>query len=1088
MKLNLNPTAMRFLVVLGITVGAFCAYCIFLVPNLETIPIQKPEKTDHGSSPNPESPYAQFFDEGAWERDPESGHLLKFNNIVMFFRNLTMDESKVKSEECTILIAPGETTFPMVKRGDKPFYPIKVSIHEGAEIQLSSDEGQLNRRPLAGRLLGPVTISYKMQIQGHWIDCVVKTSDLYCDMQLLQTSRPVRFMLGPFSLEGSQFKLFFEKSSNDQQLFSGIRSIQLGHLEHITLRINPILMQMMNLKMTPEVQERMRQMFGNKMEIPITLKCNGPMIYDVPSGTVKFTQNVVLSCDYPGAPPDRLTCGELELRLDSSFQEHLMKEDSRRITASVETEKPEKTAAENDQTGKEPPVVSSASEEVQTPVSREMESIPLESIHAKQNVSLSVPTLQCTAEAENLSFFVRNLQLQLSGNEQSTIRMMQNEFHAFELSYTFPPGNMQALGTIQSDQKGGWLKTSFEGRGTEPAQELVLRWTGKLLGKPRELGRYDVQVAGQVVAFSEQFGEINADAISARMRPRTPEDDQSDRNLAQALGEPFGEANSGAGQKKSESLPNFLPEILRAQGNVQLRVNQGGASLDASLTNIEIQFQKPSTLPPELQQIKKRENAQIMGGSSSGMMGFAQGGNGTRNPSSGEDSNSRHFRLSAGDLKSLVLLLPGKEGFFIREVTLEGAGENPILLQEEDPMLTSEQAIALQARRIFLHDLHPETLQCEISGPDSYLAGLGFRLESSQMALNCAANRIDINGAGKMHVFSRQSAGVHLNNSTVMETIISWQKGLSFNGQKIAVKDHVQIKMDSTSLCADLIYADLMEKIQLSSPPRLSSTGNLSAVDLFQNISAEHNVLLTHKNFTPTGKLSDVFMLSTHFLNFFPETMTVAVTEKGFLRLSHQGSAGNFLAQNEENTREPVWNSAPEKENSAPEQEWFQILMEYNQGITGKLAEGEFSIKGSISALACPVPNPEYMIPETRIDPRKIPEKGFQFRCEEIFVNQIPMVQSNNFQMEDPNEKKVEIQARRNVLMENSTLSVEGSLLKYSQEKDTCSIEGEPNLPVYIVQQEFRGGRRNETKAGSVDINLKTMKFKAYNVTIDSAF
>ncbi|MBR0191557.1 MAG: hypothetical protein IJQ31_05775 [Thermoguttaceae bacterium] len=1084
MNLNqkMNQTAKRTLVVILFTVVSCCAYNLFLVPILES-PIQK--LTNHGSEISPsdqESPYTPFFEEGDWELTPDC-HLFRSNNVVMFFKNISMDDTmKVKSEKCTILIAPGEVTFPMVKRLGKPFYPIKVSIHEGGEIQLSSEGDQFDARPLGGRLLGPVTITYKMQIQGHWVDCAVKTSDLFCDMQSLQTSRPVRFMLGPFSAEGSQFKLLFEKSSDDQ-LFSGIRYIQLGHLEHITLRINPILLQQMNFKMTPEVQERVRQMFGNQMEIPITLKCDGPLLYDVASGTLKFSQNVVLSCNYPNAPPDRMVCGELEIRLDSVFQKFLTKGDFKPAAESEQTASQNDIAAENAQTVSVNPVSSSASPETASvSVSPEMEGFPVESIHARQNVTLSVPTLQCTAEAENLSFFTRNLQLQLSGNEQSTIRMGQNEFHAFELSYTFPPGNMQAIGTIQSDQKGGWLKTSFEGRGTEPPLDLILRWSGRLLGRPREKGRYDVQVAGQVVAFSEGFGEIKADAFSARMRPRTPEDDQNDLNLASAMGVPLEEVGPGAADSaKKDSQPNFLPELLRAQGNVQLQVNQGGTSLDASLTNIEFEFQKPAALPPGLQQVKKAERQRISSGESPQTWGFAGGGNFRQNSSLEKDANLRQFSLKAGDLKGKILLLPGKEGFFVREVSLEGVEQNPILLYEETPMLTSEQAVTLQARRVFLHDLHPQTLQCEISGPDTYLAGLGVRLESSQMALNCAANRIDINGAGKMTVFSRKSAGASLNYSTMTETSVSWEKGLSFNGQKITAKDHVQIKMGATSLCADLVYADLMERIQLSSPPQISAASNGAALDLFQNISAEHNVLLTHKNFTTAGDLSDIFMLSTHFLNFFPETMTVDVTGTGFLRLSHHGSVGNVLAQEDPLMRETDANSVQEKE-------WFQILMEYNQGITGKLSEGEFSIKGRVSALAHPVPNPEYMISGTRIDPRKIPEKGFQFRCDEIFVNQIPMVQNSSFQMEDPNEKKVEIQARGNVHMENSTFSVEGSLLKYSQEKDTCSIEGEPNIPVYIVQQEFRGGRRNETKAGSVDINLKTMKFKAYNVTIDSTF
>ncbi|MBQ6107461.1 MAG: hypothetical protein IJK97_04560, partial [Thermoguttaceae bacterium] len=87
LNLKMNQTARRTLMVFILTMGTFCAYFMFLVPVLES-PIRKTENYDSPTmSSEQESPYAQFFDEGDWERDPDSGHLLKSNNIVMFFEN-----------------------------------------------------------------------------------------------------------------------------------------------------------------------------------------------------------------------------------------------------------------------------------------------------------------------------------------------------------------------------------------------------------------------------------------------------------------------------------------------------------------------------------------------------------------------------------------------------------------------------------------------------------------------------------------------------------------------------------------------------------------------------------------------------------------------------------------------------------------------------------------------------------------------------------------------------------------------------------------------------------------------------------------
>ncbi len=1082
-----NPTATRFSSVLAVTGILFCTYYFLLVPHLEA-PIPKPQShSTNETTLKTRSPYARFFSEDSWERTMDSENLLKSDNIVMLFQNFRInEESKISSDKCTILIAPGEKTFPTEENPQKPFYPVVISIIEGAEIQLSPREGEsFNPHPVEGRLHGPVTIKYKTKFNEQILDGSLSTSDLIYDMNTLQTQQPVEFSFGPLVGKGSGLNVIFEVGDEKKYPFSGIQTIRLNHLEQISLNLTPIILQQLYPRvsqMSKSSRELHDKMFGPNMLLPVTLTCDGPVVYDISSGSISFSENVTIKCQYKNMPNDTFSCKDLVLQLSPEIRDRFRENQQTEIASHSE---PQHSASSETLSNPQTATPSKPLDE------NKQAEIPLASISAKGNVRLNAPTLNCSAKADFLEYHFSDRTLQLESNQQAEIRFAQHEFHAHNIAYAFPPKKDKEkdnkLGTIKIIGSG-WFKTYFKipqkserdvppqsGTASEKKQEsyqlvpLRMDWRERMTTENQPGNRYLIQVAGKVKIESPQFGDLTADLFQLSLRPPT----KKDLALKQIIGAELLKINpetnvspkSQDSQKKKKD--EYLPETLLASGNISLNFRKESIQLNAKLQQIHFNFQTAEKYPDVLlQEILDKQNAK----ESKPTPGLLSP---TPVNSVSAETAPRNFNLDAESLTGEILLFGQKPIFISQSVLLGKFGQN-LILYENSPFLTSEQAIKVEAQRVELHDIHPNSLQGVVHGNPVSLFGKGIHLETSELSLNCAANRIDVNRPGKMNVYFRKK-------NTLSDTTISWQKNLFFDGKKIQANGNVQINENATSIFAEKVQALLCDPIQLNKPPQMPKSSRLPG--FFSNLSAEKNIVIQHKLFDSNNVPTDIFSIRSNYLNFDPTSKIVAADGKGILRLSHFGSSGK-----KESNRAATPSAFQSKA------EWRQLLLEYSGGIHANLMNGEFSINRNIVGITYPIPNEKYLIPKVRIDSQDIPPQGFAFTCSKIFINQIPSTSvipsllSENEKTKEKDEMKLEFQAEGNLHIEDSTYSIDGHILKYSQEKNTCSVIGTPQMPVRITQQEFVGGPRNEMQARNIELNLDTMKFNSNEIMIDGTF
>lgn len=1178
-KSSPNPAVVRLVMSWGVTVCLFCIYYFLFTPLLET-PLQE-RVTDIKNSNQvvTESPYARFFPPEAWERNTDQGNFLKSNNIVMLFQNLKFDEeARAVGDKCTILIAPGESCFPMRDPPGKPFHPLKISILGGVEIQFAAGEDLSKSRPLGGRLNGPVTMNYKAEIEGQLLDCVLITSDLFCDMQSVQTQKSVNFRIGPLEGTGEQLNVQFS-SELGQSSFNGIQSVRLEHLKEIVLHVTPMLLQGMNLKMTPEMQDRMMKMFSSSMEIPVTLTCGGPMLYDVEAGTVTFYQNVTLKCEYAELPFDSLKCDELVLNLSNHLKDRLQMrergedsdsfEDSENTAAVVSDAEsdsrsdaasepvPASVTASASEGAEEVSGEASVSESENGILSANEKVFLLESILARQNVALNFPTFDCRAAGDALEFHLANRTIQLSGSQQAAIASGGHEFHANTILYTLPPQG-QSFGKVYVNGNG-WFRTIFPmpeselsetanvsggnspgvnipgenafhaGENSRKAVPLVMNWRQELSTRNEADGSYSFLVSGEVELNCDLYGKMNADRIRAKIRPKTEAEIQAEVFLASQMGVSSGGArnrvNSGKDEKSGDFMQNYTLESLEAEGNIKLNVVQKTAKLTAALERISLQFQPAAEIPEGISASKN--NVQKSDGASGWNRmnsGDASGTVPTSSSVSNEgESQQFRFALQAGTLHGKVLLLPGKEMFYISEMVLEGSRDRNLVLREDIPLAPSEYAVSLQAKSVSLHSVTPKTLQCEILGSPALLGGRGVWLESSQIALNCAANRIDINNSGTLRLYTRQKADSGLQVSTLTETKVTWAGSMNFNGELLTVQNNVEITAPFTKFQAQKICATLAEKIFLSDPPLGIVNGKMNmetAANFFNDISAEQDVALRREMYDKNNRLVGILNVETQCVSFQPAVMMLRAVDRGTLRMTFlsdsmkfdemnktEGNTQNEMskedAQNAESARDAQYArrntleetpenggsdfpAGPESPEVPKKPEWYQVFMEYYGGIQGNLLDGEFHIDRNISAIGFPVPSTEYRIPAVRVEPRSIPKNGLQFECDHLTLNQTPLASNGKIQQMAAEEMNLELVADGNVHLENSTFSVDGQTLKYDQSKKTCIVTGTPGMPVYVIYQEFLGGMRREMEAGSVEINLSNSRYRLDDVMINN--
>lgn len=1074
-----NPTAARFSSVIAVTGILFCVYYFLLVPHLEA-PLPKTPASQNTISPiKSRSPYARFFSEDSWERTTDSENLLKSDNIVMLFQNFRInDEMKISSDKCTILIAPGEKIFPTKEIPGKPFHPIIISIMEGADIQLSSEEGEnFSPRPVEGRLHGPVTIKHKTKVQNHFLDCSLTTSDLICDMNTLQTQKPVNFSFGTITGEGSHLTVFLEINEEKKSPFSGIQSIRLNQLKHITLGLTPFQLKQIAPKISDNTRKQLDQMFGPKGLIPIILTCDGPVTYDVSSGSISFSRNVTIKCQYENMPHDSISCEYLTLQLSPEIREHFQENQKQESLFPMENRQ---VTAESLLTPQlfNSPVHSSDTKTVTLAKpsinEKNFEKIPLERVSARTNIQLNVPTFQCSAKADNLEFHFPTQTLKLESNLQAEIRFaregVQNEFYAKNITYVLPVTNK--LGTINVTGSG-WFRTSFEDP-PKSGQFIPLRvnWREQMTSENGPENHCLIRIVGEVQIESPPLGNLTADSVQLLLRPKT----ERDIALREKIIADIQKINPQTKIRKTFEKMDYLPEILNASGNIRLNFHQESVNLQAELNQIQFRFQ-PAEKFPEVLCESLRDSSKTAAPSSPPEMAAPNSAIQTGSILAPPHSEPpRNFVLAADSLSGEILMLPGKDSFFVSKATLlEKPGKN-ITIHEESSSLTSEQKIKVEAQKITLHDIHRKSLQGVIQGTPTVLSGMGMRMETASISLNCAANRIDINHPGKMKVYFRKK-------NTLSETNISWQKNLFFDGQKIQVNGDVQVRETSTEIHAEKVLALLSEPIMLNKPPKISKNTQVSA--FFSNFSAEKNIFISHRLFDENSALTDIFSIRSGHLNFDPYSKTLTAEGKGQLRLSHFGS----FEKKEERTS-PLTAIRTPPARSKPE--WRQMLLEYSGGINANLTNGEFSIREHIAGITYPVRDENDLIPKVRMESQDIPPNGFTFTCSTIFINQVPSIPDNSsalfLEKRNYGEMKLEFLAEGKIHVEDSNHSIDGHSLQYSQEKNQCTIKGTPHMPVRITQQEFVGGPRNEMQAGTIKINLETMEFSSDEIMLDGAF
>jgi|GEM_PF-3796594 len=495
--------------------------------------------------------------------------------------------------------------------------------------------------------------------------------------------------------------------------------------------------------------------------------------------------------------------------------------------------------------------------------------------------------------------------------------------------------------------------------------------------------------------------------------------------------------------------------------------------------------------------------------------------------SAGTLEQERLFAMKCSTGFAQLHLLPGKESVFVNCLELKGAPSQELILRDMDGSVPESKRFSIQAHRLVFWYLHPTTLSCEIRSDENaperaiLLNGDGIQLVTSELLFNLAANHVEVPVRGKMTILldsqnkKNGTFGAQKVRGAGPEQIqVQWGERLVYEMDGFQVEGNVQIETPNMKLNAARIRGVFEEALPVVSLLELPKMEKSELVRLFRSISVEDlgtengndGVLVQFWNYRE-GRLRDQGWLRTSELYLFPGQERQLEAASGKIWIAHWDP-------NDEKNEQEEW-GASRNENGVLADlrqndrglEYYQILAQYDGELAGNLFFGEFTLSRNIKACGLAVDTIAPVIAEIPLF-SALPPNAVLFDCNRIEICQTPsQTQSTSSQTLTPSPSQhasrlsseffpwventqVELNAIGNVRVrgykkDGGGFSIDGALMRYSQNRGVCTITGDGNIPVLLTQQVYPGGPRDMLNADSVEIHQKTMELKLQNIRVD---
>ena len=402
------------------------------------------------------------------------------------------------------------------------------------------------------------------------------------------------------------------------------------------------------------------------------------------------------------------------------------------------------------------------------------------------------------------------------------------------------------------------------------------------------------------------------------------------------------------------------------------------------------------------------------------------------------DAGQQRFKITGRILRARVQI--DNQQSNLAEVMIEDG----VRLDEMPTAQTSEQPISIQGDR--LHGTNVSSLNAAVSvvGRPAHFEGRGLGLTGSNINLDRGANRLWIEGPGRMDLpLSGNAAGPGIfpgQSAAPQGTLfIEWKKNMVFEGRTAKFTESVSAATPQQHVQTETLEVRLKNPISFSN----SDMQNQSRTEL-EELRCYNGVYLENRSVDDQQQLTsyDRMQVADLAVNMISGALTAG--GPGWLNSVNLGSSDG--AQNRFAAGMFGGGSVTETPGGAAAAQSHAQLnclhVRFQGSITGNILSREITFHEQISAAYAPVADWSAMIDPTK--PETLGPQGISLHCEHLKVNQMPVPSAKS--------QTIELESLGNALVEGGIFTATAQRISYAEAKDLLILEGDGRTDAATVQ------------------------------------
>jgi lipopolysaccharide export system protein LptA len=1042
---RIKRTAATFAVVLVV----FSAYRLLAVPLIEPKVEKKrlasvtPEERESIKQKQQDrlGGYARYFPPGSWElNDPM---VLESDTSKLLLKEYTvLTDGRLQITPCTVIGFPdGDAEDPASNRR-----VIIAQIPQGGVLQFDSPV-DLNRGKI-GRLVGavfsgPVTIRSAATRPDGSDSLYVATHDVQLVDNLVTTDKEVDFQYGPSTGHGRAMRMQLLPATGPPGKrgainIGGVQSLELTY--DVTMHIVPGSSGMMPGDNRPSGMFPGRAIAGRnpsspasrQPQPPLDIRCQGPFDFDMQSYVATFHDAVTVLRPNPagtGQDDQLRNCDTLIVGF------------APRETA---TPKSADSKSQTSDAGKSPPRTGGVP--------------PLETRWMKafgNPVTVDAPSNDLFAKGQRLAYDVATGRIELESDGEAFLRWKSDEAHARSLMYEPGPGGAW-LGLAES--KGpGWTNVAV---GDDISRRFEARWSHELKMRPQDDNSV-ISLIGDASASFTGRGEISAPEIHLWLHETVPppQDVSARKNI------------DTAGRQA-----RIQPVKMLADGGVHIESPQ----LGGTIKRLQAWFRESEPGAAQSSQPGGSRNA------------FSQ-----RQPSA--SGQHRHYEIRRGNLLQAWFVegpaaprgrgaTPGvSENLALDNVVLDGN-----VWFAESASAGSEKPLEILGDKLQVDHATAADTAMLVVGRPAHVSAQGMTLFGPSVQMDRAANRLWIDGAGKMTIDPNRPPQNPQAASAVQQqlgdfmttnaaTTVTWQQSMQFDGRIARFERDVvaeQTEPDRTrTIHAPTMEVTLHDRVDFGAA-RLDR-GQPNQQPVVELLACRGDVLLENRQ-TQGGGVIAFDRMNVRDLTVNRLTGELAGQGPGHLTGWHLGTPADLGLQSGgpasggTNVR-PVAargtpaDSRPSTANSparSGEKQINFIGVQFQHGISGNVLpqHQQLVFHDQVRTIVGPVPTWD-----AQLDPDVVggvPPGGTSINSDQLTVSEVELPSSAQRTAELDAEGNVEVEGQQ---QQGDLFMAQAHHLTYSQAKDLLVLTGDGLSPAKLDQRRTPTSPPYQTAAPKIE-------------------